>query len=206
MIIKYYVLSTKYVSISYPSLIIAHTPHSSYFQDSDGPPRPEGVHPPVFSALRQSRVVSSTSEEEEALTEKFLKINCKYITDGKVRYRIKDTHIYEYGHLFMTLLVMSQTTANCCSQKHKLSAAKNLNKCGRWNERRSGWVGNQTNYINIQQSCQLQVLNTLHVSKGLAVNVASLEKLEERYRIWNETPGSKAVQFFHNYSVFVGLL
>ncbi|XP_038568114.1 oxidation resistance protein 1a isoform X1 [Micropterus salmoides] len=51
--------------------------------DSDGPPRPEGVHPPVFSALRHSRVVSSTSEEEEALTEKFLKINCKYITDGK---------------------------------------------------------------------------------------------------------------------------
>uniref|UniRef100_A0A668AJD7 Oxidation resistance protein 1 n=1 Tax=Myripristis murdjan TaxID=586833 RepID=A0A668AJD7_9TELE len=51
--------------------------------DSDGPPRPEGVHPPVFSALRQARVVSSTSEEEEALTEKFLKINCKYITDGK---------------------------------------------------------------------------------------------------------------------------
>ncbi|XP_076006420.1 oxidation resistance protein 1a isoform X2 [Genypterus blacodes] len=51
--------------------------------DSDGPTRPEGVHPPVFSALRHSRVVSSTSEEEEALTEKFLKINCKYITDGK---------------------------------------------------------------------------------------------------------------------------
>ncbi|XP_071324321.1 oxidation resistance protein 1a isoform X3 [Trachinotus anak] len=51
--------------------------------DSDGPPKPEPVHPPVFSALRQSRVVSSTSEEEEALTEKFLKINCKYITDGK---------------------------------------------------------------------------------------------------------------------------
>ncbi|XP_072316917.1 oxidation resistance protein 1a isoform X1 [Eucyclogobius newberryi] len=51
--------------------------------DSDGPPRSEGVQPPVFSALRQSRVVSSTSEEEEALTEKFLKINCKYITDGK---------------------------------------------------------------------------------------------------------------------------
>ncbi|XP_073340951.1 oxidation resistance protein 1a isoform X4 [Pagrus major] len=52
-------------------------------KDSDVPPRPEGVHPPVFPALRQSRVVSSTSEEEEALTEKFLKINCKYITDGK---------------------------------------------------------------------------------------------------------------------------
>ncbi|CAL8247972.1 unnamed protein product [Lota lota] len=51
--------------------------------DSDGTPRPEGVHPPVFSALRHTRVVSSTSEEEEALTEKFLKINCKYITDGK---------------------------------------------------------------------------------------------------------------------------
>ncbi|XP_063735609.1 oxidation resistance protein 1a isoform X4 [Eleginops maclovinus] len=48
--------------------------------DSDGPPRPEAAHPPVFSALRQARVVSSTSEEEEALTEKFLKINCKYIT------------------------------------------------------------------------------------------------------------------------------
>ncbi|XP_067111521.1 oxidation resistance protein 1b isoform X1 [Osmerus mordax] len=32
---------------------------------------------------RPARVVSSTSEEEEALTEKFLKINCKYITDGK---------------------------------------------------------------------------------------------------------------------------
>ncbi|XP_037532366.1 oxidation resistance protein 1a isoform X2 [Nematolebias whitei] len=50
--------------------------------DSDAPPRPDGVHPPVFSALRQTRGVSSTSEEEEALTEKFLKINCKYITDG----------------------------------------------------------------------------------------------------------------------------
>ncbi|XP_028983790.1 oxidation resistance protein 1a isoform X1 [Betta splendens] len=51
--------------------------------DSDGPPRPEGTPPPVFPALRPSRVVSSTSEEEEALTEKFLKINCKYITDEK---------------------------------------------------------------------------------------------------------------------------
>ncbi|XP_060937029.1 oxidation resistance protein 1a isoform X3 [Limanda limanda] len=53
------------------------------YSDSDGLPKPEGVHPPVFSALRKSRGVSSTSEEEEALTEKFLKINCKYITDGK---------------------------------------------------------------------------------------------------------------------------
>ncbi|XP_068616619.1 oxidation resistance protein 1a [Brachionichthys hirsutus] len=51
--------------------------------DSDGPTRPEGGHPPVFCGPRQSRGVSSTSEEEEALTEKFLKINCKYITDGK---------------------------------------------------------------------------------------------------------------------------
>ncbi|KAM6910117.1 oxidation resistance protein 1a isoform 2-T2 [Xenentodon cancila] len=51
--------------------------------DTDAPQKAEAIHPPVFSALRQSRVVSSTSEEEEALTEKFLKINCKYITDGK---------------------------------------------------------------------------------------------------------------------------
>ncbi|XP_059424400.1 oxidation resistance protein 1-like isoform X3 [Carassius carassius] len=51
--------------------------------DSNGPPRSDVPAPPVFSALRPSRVVSSTSEEEEALTEKFLKINCKYITDGK---------------------------------------------------------------------------------------------------------------------------
>ncbi|XP_072548391.1 oxidation resistance protein 1a isoform X4 [Salminus brasiliensis] len=53
--------------------------------DSDGAPRSEAPAsvPPAFSALRPSRVVSSTSEEEEALTEKFLKINCKYITDGK---------------------------------------------------------------------------------------------------------------------------
>ncbi|XP_032808674.1 oxidation resistance protein 1-like isoform X2 [Petromyzon marinus] len=32
---------------------------------------------------RSARVVSSTSEEEEALSERFLKINCKYITNGK---------------------------------------------------------------------------------------------------------------------------
>ncbi|XP_048880112.1 LOW QUALITY PROTEIN: oxidation resistance protein 1a [Brienomyrus brachyistius] len=50
--------------------------------DSDGPPRPEAP-PPASTGLRPTRVVSSTSEEEEALTEKFLKINCKYITDGK---------------------------------------------------------------------------------------------------------------------------
>nr|XP_046172035.1 oxidation resistance protein 1-like isoform X3 [Oncorhynchus gorbuscha] len=55
-------------------------------KESNGAPRPGAHHhhhAPVFSALRQARVVSSTSEEEEALTEKFLKINCKYITDGK---------------------------------------------------------------------------------------------------------------------------
>lgn len=53
-------------------------------QDSNAPPRSDVPTPPVLSALRPSRVISSTSEEEEALTEKFLKINCKYITDGKV--------------------------------------------------------------------------------------------------------------------------
>lgn len=62
-------------------------PHLHPTQDSDGPSRQDSVQPPVFPALRKSRVVSSTSEEEEALTEKFLKINCKYITDGKVRRR-----------------------------------------------------------------------------------------------------------------------
>lgn len=61
------------------------SPFTPHLQDSDGPSRQDGVQPPVFPALRKSRAVSSTSEEEEALTEKFLKINCKYITDGKVR-------------------------------------------------------------------------------------------------------------------------
>lgn len=78
--------------ISYPCFVntpaLHPTPPSldTPTQDSDGPPRPECVLPPAFPPLRQSRVVSSTSEEEEALTEKFLKINCKYITDGKVRW------------------------------------------------------------------------------------------------------------------------
>ncbi|XP_051920641.1 oxidation resistance protein 1a isoform X2 [Hippocampus zosterae] len=85
-----YVPDPEYVSSvgSSPSLspISPLSPTSSEAdleKDSDGPSKPEAVLPPVFSALRQSRVVSSTSEEEEALTEKFLKINCKYITDGK---------------------------------------------------------------------------------------------------------------------------
>ena len=52
---------------------------------------PDVVHPKeatpssAFTAIRPARVVSSTSEEEEAFTEEFLKINCKYITSGKVR-------------------------------------------------------------------------------------------------------------------------
>lgn len=51
---------------------------------------PDAVHPKeappssTASSIRPARVVSSTSEEEEAFTEKFLKINCKYITNGKV--------------------------------------------------------------------------------------------------------------------------
>ncbi|XP_061090900.1 oxidation resistance protein 1a isoform X1 [Conger conger] len=54
--------------------------------NSDGAPAPQ---PPTEGQgqaglrLRPARVVSSTSEEEEALTERFLKINCKYITEGK---------------------------------------------------------------------------------------------------------------------------
>ncbi|XP_039592907.1 oxidation resistance protein 1-like isoform X2 [Polypterus senegalus] len=51
--------------------------------DSDGVPRKEATSSPAHTCARPARVVSSTSEEEEALTEKFLKINCKYITDGK---------------------------------------------------------------------------------------------------------------------------
>nr|XP_005894680.1 PREDICTED: oxidation resistance protein 1 isoform X1 [Bos mutus] len=50
---------------------------------------PDVVHPKeptpssAFTAIRPVRVVSSTSEEEEAFTEKFLKINCRYITSSK---------------------------------------------------------------------------------------------------------------------------
>ncbi|XP_023684433.1 oxidation resistance protein 1-like isoform X2 [Paramormyrops kingsleyae] len=51
--------------------------------DSDGAPQKDIPVPQVHIPPRSTRVVSSTSEEEEALTEKFLKINCKYITDGK---------------------------------------------------------------------------------------------------------------------------
>ncbi|XP_051879852.1 oxidation resistance protein 1a isoform X3 [Pristis pectinata] len=38
---------------------------------------------PTHSCIRPARVVSSTSEEEEAFTEKFLKITCRYITHDK---------------------------------------------------------------------------------------------------------------------------
>ncbi|XP_021245006.1 oxidation resistance protein 1 isoform X6 [Numida meleagris] len=51
--------------------------------DPDGVQRKESVVSPAHPCVRTTRVVSSTSEEEEAFTEKFLKINCKYITSGK---------------------------------------------------------------------------------------------------------------------------
>nr|DBA24055.1 TPA: hypothetical protein GDO54_011758 [Pyxicephalus adspersus] len=51
--------------------------------DPQGPHHRDSTSSPAYSSIRPSRVVSSTSEEEEAFTEKFLKINCKYITDGK---------------------------------------------------------------------------------------------------------------------------
>ncbi|XP_075271806.1 oxidation resistance protein 1 isoform X4 [Opisthocomus hoazin] len=51
--------------------------------DPDGVQRKESSASPAHACVRPARVVSSTSEEEEAFTEKFLKINCKYITNGK---------------------------------------------------------------------------------------------------------------------------
>ncbi|KAM6276000.1 oxidation resistance protein 1 isoform 3-T4 [Spheniscus humboldti] len=51
--------------------------------DPDGLQRKESAASPAHACVRPTRVVSSTSEEEEAFTEKFLKINCKYITNGK---------------------------------------------------------------------------------------------------------------------------
>ncbi|XP_049677631.1 oxidation resistance protein 1 isoform X8 [Accipiter gentilis] len=51
--------------------------------DPDGVQQKELGASPVHACVRPTRVVSSTSEEEEAFTEKFLKINCKYITNGK---------------------------------------------------------------------------------------------------------------------------
>uniref|UniRef100_A0A8C0B9B7 Oxidation resistance protein 1 n=1 Tax=Buteo japonicus TaxID=224669 RepID=A0A8C0B9B7_9AVES len=51
--------------------------------DPDGVQQKELGASPAHACVRPTRVVSSTSEEEEAFTEKFLKINCKYITNGK---------------------------------------------------------------------------------------------------------------------------
>ncbi|XP_069636003.1 oxidation resistance protein 1 isoform X12 [Haliaeetus albicilla] len=51
--------------------------------DPDGVQQKDLGASPAHACVRPTRVVSSTSEEEEAFTEKFLKINCKYITNGK---------------------------------------------------------------------------------------------------------------------------
>ncbi|XP_074842860.1 oxidation resistance protein 1 isoform X2 [Carettochelys insculpta] len=51
--------------------------------DPDGFQRKETAASVAYACTRPARVVSSTSEEEEAFTEKFLKINCKYMTYGK---------------------------------------------------------------------------------------------------------------------------
>ncbi|KAM6088117.1 oxidation resistance protein 1 isoform 5-T7 [Chlamydotis macqueenii] len=53
------------------------------YSDPDGVQQKELAASPAHACVRPTRVVSSTSEEEEAFTEKFLKINCKYITNGK---------------------------------------------------------------------------------------------------------------------------
>ncbi|XP_043921636.1 oxidation resistance protein 1 isoform X1 [Protopterus annectens] len=87
-----YVPDPEYVSSaeSSPSLspISPLSPTSSEAEfekvtDSDGIQRKEATSSPAHVLPRPARVVSSTSEEEEAFTEKFLKITCKYITDGK---------------------------------------------------------------------------------------------------------------------------
>ncbi|XP_048085620.1 oxidation resistance protein 1b isoform X3 [Alosa alosa] len=88
-----YVPDQEYVSSaeSSPSLspISPHSPTSSeadlekLTKDSNETHRRNVPPLPAHPLPRPVRVVSSTSEEEEALTEKFLKINCKYITDGK---------------------------------------------------------------------------------------------------------------------------
>ncbi|XP_040586264.1 oxidation resistance protein 1 isoform X4 [Mesocricetus auratus] len=87
-----YVPDPEYISSveSSPSLspVSPLSPTSSE-TEFDKATTPDVVHPKeVFpssavSSIRPARVVSSTSEEEEAFTEKFLKINCKYITNGK---------------------------------------------------------------------------------------------------------------------------
>ncbi|EHH64361.1 Oxidation resistance protein 1 [Macaca fascicularis] len=86
-----YVPDPEYVSSveSSPSLSpispLSPTSSEAEFDKTTNP----DVHPKettpssTFTGIRPGRVVSSTSEEEEAFTEKFLKINCKYITSGK---------------------------------------------------------------------------------------------------------------------------
>ncbi|XP_012363517.2 oxidation resistance protein 1 isoform X5 [Nomascus leucogenys] len=86
-----YVPDPEYVSSveSSPSLSpvspLSPTSSEAEFDKTTNP----DVHPTeatpssTFTGIRPARVVSSTSEEEEAFTEKFLKINCKYITSGK---------------------------------------------------------------------------------------------------------------------------
>ncbi|XP_036610853.1 oxidation resistance protein 1 isoform X2 [Trichosurus vulpecula] len=87
-----YVPDPEYVSSveSSPSLspISPLSPTSSEAEfdkptDTDGVHHKEATPSSAFTCVRSTRVVSSTSEEEEAFTEKFLKINCKYITSGK---------------------------------------------------------------------------------------------------------------------------
>uniref|UniRef100_A0A8C5MGW3 Oxidation resistance protein 1 n=1 Tax=Leptobrachium leishanense TaxID=445787 RepID=A0A8C5MGW3_9ANUR len=87
-----YVPDPDYISSveSSPSLspISPLSPTSSEieFEKNTGPDlifHKESTSSPAYCVSRPSRVVSSTSEEEEAFTEKFLKINCKYITEGK---------------------------------------------------------------------------------------------------------------------------
>ncbi|XP_050796700.1 oxidation resistance protein 1 isoform X6 [Gopherus flavomarginatus] len=87
-----YVPDPEYVSSaeSSPSLspISPLSPTSSEAEfdkatDRDGLQRKEAAASPAYACFRPARVISSTSEEEEAFTEKFLKINCKYMTYGK---------------------------------------------------------------------------------------------------------------------------
>ncbi|KAM9304505.1 oxidation resistance protein 1 isoform 3-T3 [Morus bassanus] len=66
-----------------PDYISSVDSSPSLSPDPDGVQRKESAASPAHACVRPTRVVSSTSEEEEAFTEKFLKINCKYITNGK---------------------------------------------------------------------------------------------------------------------------
>uniref|UniRef100_A0A8D0L903 Oxidation resistance protein 1 n=1 Tax=Sphenodon punctatus TaxID=8508 RepID=A0A8D0L903_SPHPU len=78
-----YVPDPDYISSleSSPSLspISPLSPPSSE-AEFEKPHQKETATSPAYTCVRPARVVSSTSEEEEAFTEKFLKINCKYIT------------------------------------------------------------------------------------------------------------------------------